>query len=149
MESTIFDATTRTFASALTRRSALRGLVAGAIAAIGGGVLALDDADARKKGGKRGGKKNDKRCLTSGKRCSSDKQCCSKSGLICEVPTGGSNSDTYCCGGQGSVCGGANEDGDAVGPVCCVNFRCSTGDIDDPNFVPFQKGTCLRDDDEI
>ncbi len=147
MDSTTFDATTRTFSSAVTRRSALRGLVAGAAAAIGGGILVRDEADARRKNKKK--KKNNERCLDSGKRCSSDKQCCSKSGLICEVPTGGSSSDTYCCGGQGSTCGGANEDGDAVGPVCCVNFRCSTGDIDAPGFVPFQKGTCLRDDDEI
>lgn len=145
MASTIFDTTARTFASALTRRSALRGLAAGAFAAIGGGALVLDEVDARKKKHK----PSKARCLTSGKRCSSDKQCCSKSGLICEVPTNGSNSDTYCCGGQGATCGGANEDGDAVGPLCCANFRCSTGDIDAPGFVPFQKGACLRADDEI
>jgi hypothetical protein len=145
MDSEMFDATARTFAAALTRRSAVRGLVAGAVAAIGGGVLVRDEVDARKKRNKPGSD----RCLTSGKRCTSDSQCCSKAGLICEVPTGGSNSDTFCCGGQGSVCGGANEDGDAVGPVCCVNFRCSTGDIDAADFVPFQRGACIRDADEV
>jgi hypothetical protein len=146
MDGETFDAIARIFGGGLTRRRALRSVaVAAAIASAGTlASVALDGAavEARKK-------KDKKRCLKSGKRCTSKKQCCTKTGLICEVPTGGSNSDTYCCGGVGATCGGANEDGDAVGPNCCAKFRCSTGDPDARGFVPFQKGTCQRDNDDI
>lgn len=140
MESTKFDAVTRFLASGLTRRTALRNLAAGAAAAVTGGTLlevASASADAEKK--------KKKRCKKSGVACSSNKQCCpKKTGRVCKVPTGGSNSDTYCCGGIGAKCGGANEDGDAVGLKCCANSNCSTGNIDDPNFVPNTPGVCER-----
>ncbi len=142
-DSTSFDAATRTLGTALSRRRALHGVLAGAVAVIGG-ALALDGADARR------GRKPKQRCLRAGARCTSDTQCCpDRAGLICDVPTGGSNGDTSCCGGQGAACGGADDDGDAVGPRCCANFRCSTGDPDDPNFEPFRHGTCLGGDDEF
>lgn len=149
MDGEKFDAIARLLGTGLSRRRAVHGVVAGAAAAAVGSVASFALGGAAVEAGKKKKKKDKKRCLKTGKRCSSNKQCCKKSDLICDVPTGGSNSDTYCCGGQGATCGGANEDGDAVGAKCCVNFRCSTGDIDDPNFEPFQKGTCLRDNDEI
>lgn len=142
MDSTKFDAVARRMASGLSRREALRGLAAGAVVAAAGAVgLGVVSADAKKK---------PKRCKKAGARCTSNKQCCTgKTKRICEVPTGGSNSDTFCTGGTGAKCGGANEDGDAVGPVCSVNHRCSTGDIDDPDFVPNTPGVCLLDMDEF
>ncbi len=148
MDGEKFDAIARLLGSGLSRRRALRAGIAGASVATAGSLglaaLGADLAEAGRKKGKKG-KKGKKRCLKSGQRCSSNKQCCSKSDLKCAVPTDGSNSDTYCCGGKGATCGGSNEDGDAVGKKCCANFRCSTSGMDgDPGFVPFTKGTCVR-----
>jgi hypothetical protein len=61
--------------------------------------------------------------LQPGQRCQSDSQCVS--GYICEVPVNGSNSDEYCSGGQGAVCGAPTEDGDDTYPFCAVGFRCT------------------------
>jgi hypothetical protein len=46
------------------------------------------------------------------------------SGYICEVPVNGSNSDTYCSGGPGAICGAPNGDGDDTAPYCAVGHRC-------------------------
>lgn len=137
METTTVDATTKALGSAASRRSVLRGLAAGFFAAAGGAAV-LQNADARKS-------KGSERCLRPGTFCSSNKQCCpDTTGYVCAVAANASNSDTTCCGGEGAVCGGANRDGDAVGPVCCARFRCSTGDPDAPGFKPFRKGVCVR-----
>lgn len=138
MDSERFDAIARLLGNGLSRRRALRAVAAGAtVATIGSAALGADSVEA--------GKKKNKRCLNAGKKCSPSKQCCSKSKLKCDVPADGSNSDTYCCGGKGATCGGANEDGDAIGKKCCRQFRCSTIlDPDDPNFKPRTKGKCLR-----
>ena len=110
----------RAVATSQTRRSALRGLVAGAATLVGGGLLlGSEDADARRR---RGGKKGNRK-LQPGERCQSDTQC--TSGYICEVPVNGSNSDEYCSGGQGAVCGAPNEDGDDTFPFCAVGFACT------------------------
>ena len=110
----------------------------------------LDEGDARRKKRKNKNKgkggKNNERCFKAGDSCSFDDQCCTKTtNRICDVPHGASNSDKECCGGQGAVCGGVNDDGDALGPFCCVgsagvrSFVCSQND---PN-TPFVQGTCL------
>jgi hypothetical protein len=146
MESTTFDAVTRLLANGLNRRALVRRLAAGGTTAATAGVLlgAVDEAAAKKNKKK---DKKKKRCLRSGKPCKTNKQCCpDKTDNICDVPTGGSNSDTFCCGGEGAKCGGANEDGDAVGPKCCANNRCSTGDPDDPDFEPNTPGRCLAEE---
>ena len=132
MDTTTLDTLSRSVATSLTRRSALRHLVAGAAAAVAGGVLlSSDDTAARRKKGK-GGKGNE-RCLKTGDLCETDGQCCGTN-QICEVPTNASNSDTRCCGASGAVCGGVNEDGDAQPPFCCIgeagrrSFVCSEND---------------------
>ncbi len=123
MDTTTFDTLTRAITTTTTRRSALRGLVAGAAAtALGAGfLLGAEDTSARRR--KKGKKSKGSRKLQPGERCQSDTQC--TSGYICEVPVNGSNSDEYCSGGQGAVCGAPNEDGDDTFPFCAVGFTCT------------------------
>ncbi len=138
METTTFDGITRTFGSRMTRRSALRGLFAGAAAAVAGGaLLQAEDVSAkkRKKGGKKGGKgstqpttgqpESGQPLLPPGARCESTSQCVS--GYLCEVPVNGANSDTYCSGGPGAICGAPNDDDDDTAPYCAVGHRCVFG----------------------
>jgi hypothetical protein len=113
----------------MTRRQALRGIVAGAVtAAAGGALLAGEDVEAKrsrknKKGKNRKGRQNTGgQNLPPGARCQNSEQCTPS--YICEVPVNGSNSDTYCCGAQGAGCGAKNEDGDDTAPYCCVGHAC-------------------------
>lgn len=152
MDTQRFDQITTTLVSIHNRRGILHIIGATALSIGGLGVLTVDEGDARRKKRKNknknkgnGGKKND-RCFKAGDSCSFDDQCCTKTtNRICDVPHGASNSDKECCGGQGAVCGGVNDDGDALGPFCCVgsagvrSFVCSQNDPNDPN-VP---GTCI------
>ena len=152
MDTQRFDQITTSLVSIHNRRGILQVIGATALSIGGIGALAVDDGDARRKKRKnknknkgKGGKKND-RCFKAGDSCSFDDQCCTKTtNRICDVPHGASNSDKECCGGQGAVCGGVNDDGDAIGPFCCVgsagvrSFVCSQND---PNN-PFVKGTCI------
>ncbi|MFN8663457.1 MAG: hypothetical protein U0075_16320 [Thermomicrobiales bacterium] len=152
MDTQRFDDIATTLASVHNRRGVLQILGAAAVSIGGLGLLAVDEGDARRRKGRgkgkgkgKGGKKND-RCFRAGDSCSFDDQCCPKTtNRICDVPHGASNSDKACCGGQGAVCGGVNEDGDAIGPFCCVgsagvrSFICSQSD---PNN-PFVQGTCI------
>lgn len=126
MDNTTFDTLARTVSTSLTRRSALRGLFAGAAAAaVGTGILLqADDAEARRKKGKKGKKGQGQTAkLQPGERCQRDSQC--TTGYICEVPVNGSNSDEYCSGGQGAICGAPNGDGDDTFPFCAVGFACT------------------------
>ena len=153
MDSTTFDGITRTLGSTLTRRSALRGFVASAAVVIAGGaVLQAEETSAkRRKKGKKGttGRTT---FLPSGALCQSDSQCnFQQDHQICEVPQNASNSDHRCCGASGAVCGGVNEDGDFIGPLCCIGeagvraFVCSQSDPNNP-FVP---GTCIPAPDDL
>jgi hypothetical protein len=148
MDNTKFDTVARLFGSGMTRREALRGLFAGAaVATAGGALLRSEDASAkRRKKGKKGKTAPTGSFLPSGALCQSDSQCnFSQDHQICEVPQNASNSDHRCCGAQGAVCGGVNEDGDFIGPLCCIGeagvraFVCSQSD---PNH-PFVQGTCI------
>lgn len=166
MDATNFDSIARAAGRSLTRRHALRGIFTGAIATVAGGALiTADDASAkrRKKGKKvKGGNGNgtgggngdgtgggngggNGGSLPSGALCQSDSQCNAQQNQICEVPQNASNSDHRCCGAQGAVCGGVNEDGDFIGPLCCIgeagvrSFVCSQSDPNNP-FVP---GACI------
>ena len=138
MDTTTFDTLTRSVSTSPSRRSALRSLVAGAaVAAVGTGMLLQnDDASAKRRKRRKG--KGQGKGLKPGERCQNDNQC--TRGYICEVPVNGSNSDEYCSGSQGAVCGAPNEDGDDTFPFCAVGFRCTaTGN----------KYTCQADADEI
>ena len=153
MDTQRFDHLATTLASNHHRRGVLQVLGATALSIGGIGVLAVDEGNARRKKRKNKNKnknknngKNNDRCFKPGDSCSFDDQCCPKTtNRICDVPHGASNSDTECCGGLGAVCGGVNDDGDAIGPFCCVgeagvrSFVCSEDDIENP----FVQGTCV------
>jgi hypothetical protein len=153
MDTMKFDTVARLFGSGMTRREALRGLFAGAaLATAGGALLHAEDASAkRRKKGKQGTTGRTGSFLPSGTLCQSDSQCnFQQDHQICEVPQNASNSDHRCCGAQGAVCGGVNEDGDFIGPLCCIgeagvrSFVCSQSD---PNN-PFVQGTCIPNPSE-
>ena len=136
METTTFDTIARSLSTGMTRRSALRGLFAGAAAAVAGGALLQSEetsAKRRKKKGGNGGKRNSQPVteqprtgqpglLLPGSRCELSNQC--GPSYICAVPVNGSNSDTYCSGGPGAICGAPTEDGDDTAPFCAVGHRC-------------------------
>src|SRR3954469_14810458 len=113
-DTTKFDSVARLFGSGMTRREALRGLVAGAAAVTAGGVLLkAEDASAkrRRKKSKKGTQQNQNgnqnqtggqtTFLPSGALCQSDGQCDGGQNQICEVPQNASNSDHHCCGAAG------------------------------------------------
>ena len=138
MDATTIDSIARTFGSTMTRRSALRGLFAGAAAAVAGGaLLQADDVSAKRRKKSKKGKKGQNSgqtptqdqpqgggqpLLPPGSRCESSSQC--QSTYICEVPVNGSNSDRYCSGGPGAICGAPNDDDDDTAPFCAVGHRC-------------------------
>ena len=144
METTTIDTIARNLSGSMTRRSALRGLFAGAAVVAGGALLQVEDVSAKKrkkKGGKKGGKGGTQPAtgqpesgqptttpgLAEGARCSSDGQCSSAEHLICEIPYGAGNSDTACCRGVGATCGG--------------NLHCCTGEAGGREFQCLN-GTC-------
>jgi hypothetical protein len=152
MDTQRFDDIATTLASNQHRRGVLQIIGAAAFSIGGINLLAVDEGEARRRKRRKKNKKNKKkgkknnRCFKAGASCSFDDQCCpKKTNRICEVPHGASNSDKACCGGLGAVCGGVNEDGDAIGPFCCVgeagvrSFVCSQNDPENP----FVKGTCI------
>jgi hypothetical protein len=104
----------------------LRSLVAGAAAVVAGGAVLTPEVEGkRRRKNRKGGKRKNKRQngkLQPGERCQSTSQCVS--GYICEVPVNGSNSDTYCSGGPGAICGAPNGDGDDTAPYCAVGYEC-------------------------
>jgi hypothetical protein len=129
--------------ASMTRRSALRGLFAAGVASVAGGSLLLnEDASAkRRKKGRKGGRATEPKTgngsplLSPGSRCQSSSQCTAT--YICAVPVNGSNSDLYCSGGQGAICGAPNGDGDDTFPFCAVGFRCTpTGNTYTCQAVP-------------
>ncbi len=111
MDGLKFDAVARRLASGLTRRQAVQGLVAGAVATVTGG--ALEPALAKK------------RCLKAGKQCNKRSECCTgKTGRICKQPNPPSGSKV-CCSPRGEKCGGENANG-PVQPQCCQDVKCSS-----------------------
>jgi len=115
MDATKFDAVVRRFAHGLTRRMAVRGLAAGALTAVTGGLDVSSAAAA-----------NNGRCKKAGSPCTKSQQCCPKdTKMKCAVASNAGNSDTTCCGGAGATCGGQNGNGDARAPFCCAGFDCA------------------------
>ena len=131
METTTFDGIARTFSSSLTRRSAVRGIFAGAMAAVAGGALLhADDASAkrrRRRKSKRGNQQSTSNRRQPGAFCDFDAQCQTDQGYICEVAVNAGNSDTTCAGGPGAFCGPKTEDEDDTAPFCAVGHACVNG----------------------
>ena len=133
METTKFDGIARSLSSSITRRSALRGLFAGAMAAVAGGALLhADDASAKRrrrknKKNKKGNQQSNSKRRQPGAFCDSSAQCQTDKGYICEVAVNAGNSDKTCSGGPGAVCGPKNEDLDDTAPFCAVGHECVNG----------------------
>ena len=128
METTTFDGIARTLSNSVTRRSAMRGLFAGAAAMVAGGAL-LQAEDASAKRRRKKGKKGNQQRRQPGEFCDTSSQCQTDRGYICEVAVNAGNSDKTCSGGPGAVCGPKNADLDDTAPFCavgheCVNSRC-------------------------
>ena len=124
MDTFKFDAVARLFGSGMTRREALRSLVAGATAVTAGGLLHSTEEAAAGRRGKRKPRKKGKR---EGAPCKRDGECRSSQKLICEVPFGASNSDKACCRGEGATCSASKPccTGEAGGREFeCVNGTC-------------------------
>ena len=130
METIKFDGIARTLGSTSTRRSAVRGLFAGALAAVAGGaLLQADDASAkrRRKKHKKGNNQSDSKRRNPGAFCDSSSQCQTDRGYICAVAVNAGNSDKTCSGGPGAVCGPKNDDLDDTAPFCAVGHECVNG----------------------
>jgi hypothetical protein len=130
METTTFDGIARTFSSSLTRRSAVRGIFAGAMAAVAGATLLhADDASAkrRRKKHKKGNQPSTSKLRQPGAFCDFDSQCETDKGYFCDVPVNAGNSDETCSGRSGAVCGPKTEDLDDTAPFCAVGFECVNG----------------------
>lgn len=121
MDSNLFDTVTRNLGTMSdldivhSRRSALRGLVAGALA-VAAGSSALE-TEARR------GKKNRKpRNLQPGDFCKTDKQCRNTSDYICGQPRIFSE-ERVCCGALDALC---DETGQSA-QRCCYGYLCASG----------------------
>lgn len=126
MDSTTFDTVARnlgtltTLEPVISRRSALRGLVAGALAVAGGSAARETEARRGKKQGKNKGKKN--RTLRPGDVCKTDRQCRGTNDYICGRPRIFSE-ERVCCGALDALC---DETG-ASGQRCCSGYLCASG----------------------
>ena len=129
MDSFKFDAVARLFGSGMTRREALRSLVAGAAAVTAGGVLISSEDASAKRRRRKNRKKNqgNSQGKPEGSACKKDGECRSSQKLICEIPFGAGNSDKACCRGQGATCSDSQPccTGEAGGREFeCVNGTC-------------------------
>ena len=119
MDTTRFDAVTRRFGEGMSRRAALRGLVAGAAAiATGGSLLAVEDAAARKK------KRRKKRRSPRPNPCAAKNWCEERSHLC--GPVGGYGKCLIEIG-SGNICGELLFQAAtcaACEPADCANCRC-------------------------
>lgn len=130
MERTTFDTVARTLGTlgtqgktnsqepVVSRRTALRGLVAAALA-VAGGSTALE-AEARK--GRKAKNRQKSKKLRPGDFCKTDKQCRSTNDYICGRPRIFSE-ERVCCGGLDALC---DETGQG-GQRCCYGYLCASG----------------------
>lgn len=135
MDEQRFDGLTRRFGLGLTRRATLRGVAAGAVAAVAGRL-----APAVTEAAERGDRKKKDRCKRAGQICRNPKDCChDKTKRLCRaqlVKSG--SSERRCCGGQGATCGS----GSAM-LYCCDGFRCSTDMVEMPSATGVGAATAL------
>ena len=130
METTTFEGIARSLGSSITRRRALRGLFAGAAAAVSGAAVLEAEAKRgkrRKKNKRPNQNQNQNRTLPPGAFCESDAQCDASRGYICAVAVNAGNSDRTCSGATGAVCGLPNADGDDTASFCAAGFDCVAG----------------------
>ena len=127
METTTFDGITKSLGSSITRRSAVRGLFAGALAVVAGGAALEGEAKRRRKKGRKGNHQSSGKRRQPGEFCDYDSQCQTDRGYFCEVPVNAGNSDKTCSGKSGAVCGPKTEDEDDTAPFCAVGFECVDG----------------------
>ena len=125
METTMFDGIAKSLSTTSTRRSAVRGIFAGALAAVAGGALLHADDAAAKRRRRKSKKTNQGR--KPGEFCDSTSQCQTSKGYICAVAVNAGNSDKTCAGGPGAVCGPKNDDLDDTAPFCAVGHECVNG----------------------
>lgn len=126
MEDHSFDALAKEMADgAISRGRALKYFGAAILgSALGGSMLGMPLAEAKKKKKK----KKKKKCKPAGAFCQNSAQCCpSKTRRICDVAVNAGNSDKTCCGANGATCGPKDTNGDDTAPFCCVNFTCTNG----------------------
>jgi hypothetical protein len=125
MDSNRFDIVARNLGTlgnletGVSRRSALRGLVAGTLALAGGGAV-LETEARRGKGKNR--KNRRKKSLKPGDFCKTDKQCRRTSDYICGRPQIFSE-ERVCCGVLDAHC---DETG-LGGRRCCYGYLCASG----------------------
>jgi hypothetical protein len=118
MDSTTFDTVARSLSTVVSRRSALRGLLAGALAVTAG--RAVSETSAKRRTGKGKGKKQ--RDLRPGDRCKTTKQCHAINGDYLCAPTRIFSDERVCCGGPDALCdetGGKRQ--------CCYGYLCASG----------------------
>jgi hypothetical protein len=120
MDSSQFDRIARSFGAAASRRTALRGLAAGLLGAVGLGS-SLDAIEARRRRRRRGDDRN-RRCGAQYDGCNDERDCCE--GLVCirlSNPNAEQKFEGTCgykrgCGKKNDYCRRNHE--------CCRSFRC-------------------------
>ena len=121
MDSNTFDTVARnigslnTLETVVSRRSALRGLLAGTLAVAAGGAALETEA--------RRGKAKKSRKLRPGDFCETDKQCRHISDDTICGRTGPFTAERVCCGGLDALC---DETGKG-GQRCCYGYACASG----------------------
>jgi hypothetical protein len=116
MNNTTIDTVARHLSTGVSRRAALRGLVAGALAITAGSAARDTSAKRRRKAKKR-------RALRPGQFCQTSKQCQHSDGNYLCGRTGPFTDERVCCGGLDALC---DETG-ASGRSCCYGYLCASG----------------------
>lgn len=116
MDSTTFDTVTRNLSTVVSRRYALGGLLAGALAITAGSAAPETRAKRRRKAKKQ-------RALRPGDRCKTTNQCWQFDGDYICAPTRIFSDERVCCGGLDALC---DETG-AGKRSCCFGYLCASG----------------------
>jgi hypothetical protein len=119
MNSTTIDTVARKLSVGVSRRSALRGLVAGALAITAGSAALETSAKRRRKTRKT----KPQRRLRPGDFCRTTRQCQHLGGDVICGRTGPFTNERICCGGIDALC---DETG-ASGRACCYGYLCASG----------------------
>jgi hypothetical protein len=119
MNSATVDTVARTLSTDLSRRSALRGLLAGALAITAGSAALETSAKRRRKGRKT----RPQWRLRPENFCRTSKQCQHLGGDVICGRTGPFTAERVCCGGLDALC---DETG-ASGQSCCYGYLCASG----------------------